>query len=263
LKEGLKASPIAYGSKQTQWTLKCIKDCLLRDLKICSSTVWKTLKRLGINLKRSALRQRSPDPAYYEKLKIIEDFKKEAIVHPDKMVIIPEDEASLHRIPSLARTYAEKGSCPPLQGQGVSDETRTIFGAVNGLTGETFFMEALTGCDTNYIKFLEQIISLNPGRKIGLITDNWGVHFSHASKNFYEEHKECLCVLRLPTYAPFLNPEEKIWKDMRKNVTHNHPYNVMSEVLQQFRTWSENSQKNPELILKLISYFKEPFNVGQ
>jgi len=58
---------------------------------------------------------------------------------------------------------------------------------------------------------------------IFVVVDNWPVHF----------HPDALAILAkdprielvpLPTYAPWLNAIEKVWRWLRQKVTHAHPY---------------------------------------
>jgi len=53
--------------------------------------------------------------------------------------------------------------------------------------------------------------------------DNWPVHGHQAAWRAIRAD-ERLQVLWRPTYAPWLNPAEKIWKLIRQKLTHMHPY---------------------------------------
>jgi len=51
--------------------------------------------------------------------------------------------------------------------------------------------------------------------------DNWPVHFNEgiwSELNKYGRLKE----IKLPTYSPWLNPIEKVWRYLKQHLTHLH-----------------------------------------
>lgn len=254
---------MAYGGKRTTWTLRSIKEYLLSTYDVCLSTIHYALRQHALHLKRSAHRQRSPDPEYRKKVRNIEQCKAQVLKEADKFAMVAMDELSLHRLPTLARTYAARGSDPPKQGQGTTDCTRTIFGAVNYFTGQCHFRQTYNGAAQYLVCFLKQLLEEYPTRHLFLVMDNWPVHKGEKAQVFFQTHKERLTIVPLPTYAPFLNPQEKVWKTLRSHVSHNHPYTLMSEVLERFTQWSYYIEHSPSVILQLIKSFKEPIKCEQ
>lgn len=69
----------------------------------------------------------------------------------------------------------------------------------------------------------EAVLAARPGvRRIFIALDNWPVHF----------HPELLAALAdtpirllpLPTYAPWTNPQEKVWRGLAEEVLYHHPF---------------------------------------
>jgi hypothetical protein len=69
----------------------------------------------------------------------------------------------------------------------------------------------------------EAVLAERPGvRRIFIALDNWPVHF----------HPELLAALAdtpirllpLPTYAPWTNPQEKVWRGLAEEVLYHHPF---------------------------------------
>jgi transposase len=68
--------------------------------------------------------------------------------------------------------------------------------------------------------FLGELRSAYPERTMFLVWDNWPIH----------QHPEVLAkaahlgieILWLPTYAPWSNPIEKLWRWIRQEVVHHH-----------------------------------------
>ena len=60
-------------------------------------------------------------------------------------------------------------------------------------------------------------------QKVYLVVDNWPVHFHPDALDALAQDSR-LELLALPTYAPWLNPIEKLWRLVRQRVTHAHPW---------------------------------------
>jgi hypothetical protein len=58
---------------------------------------------------------------------------------------------------------------------------------------------------------------------IYLAWDNWPNH-THAKVQQALDKLPRVTVLPLPTYAPWLNPTEKLWRRTRQRVSHAHPW---------------------------------------
>jgi DDE superfamily endonuclease len=51
-----------------------------------------------------------------------------------------------------------------------------------------------------------------------LIWDNLNTHISAVMRTFAESHRDWLTVVRLPAYAPDLNPAEGVWANMKNGL---------------------------------------------
>ena len=51
-----------------------------------------------------------------------------------------------------------------------------------------------------------------------LIWDNLNTHISAAMRLFLDAHHDWLTVIRLPAYAPGLNPDEGVWANMKNGL---------------------------------------------
>lgn len=59
--------------------------------------------------------------------------------------------------------------------------------------------------------------------RLYLVMDNWPVHYHRrAWKGIQEDPR--ISVLWLPTYSPWLNPAEKLWKWVRQRRVHMHTH---------------------------------------
>lgn len=228
---------------------------LLPRFGLSPSGLWRLLRRLHRRFKRVGLRQRSPDPDYLALRAKLLQARGRGARDPEHWVHLDADEASLHRHPSLSRAYAQQQSAPPQAGSGTEDATRTLFGAVDTWSGRVHFMEAPSGSTRHFLEFLEQLLAAYPGRKLSVALDNWSVHTAHEARAFYARHRERLEIIWLPTYAPWLMAQEKIWKWMRSFVTHQHPFKTIPEAMRHFWNWARDLELHPDLVIKRIHKF--------
>lgn len=100
-----------------------------------------------------------------------------------------------------------------------------IHGAINLETGQTRMIEALTVNAESTIALLSAIELLYPKkRKIHVFLDNARYHHAKMVQQWLER-PDCRIVLHfIPTYCPHLDPIERLWGLMHKNVTHNKCY---------------------------------------
>ena len=99
---------------------------------------------------------------------------------------------------------------------------RRIIGALNAVTGRVDFRDAYIVGRAKVIQFYGQLNDADPGaERLLVVQDNWSIH----------THEDVLGALSrwpriepvwLPTYAPWLNPIEKLWRWLRQDVLKSH-----------------------------------------
>lgn len=100
-----------------------------------------------------------------------------------------------------------------------------IHGAIDLETGKSCILDTLTVDAVSTIALLSAIETVYPKkRKIHLFVDNARYHHAKMVQEWLTR-PECRIVLHfVPTYCPHLNPIERLWGLMHKNVTHNKCY---------------------------------------
>lgn len=136
-----------------------------------------------------------------------------------------EDEAGFHRQPTVAGQWAAAGRRQPrapysTRANGVV-RAAVAFDPVGGRLVHRL-RSAFTAVEMG--RFYKWIgTSLNQAERIYVVMDNWPVH-DHPRARAYLNADPRLQILWLPTYAPWLNPAEKVWKWVRQRLTHMHPW---------------------------------------
>ena len=136
-----------------------------------------------------------------------------------------EDEAGFGRINKPKRCWCAKGQRPSVPCHHIR-EYRYAFGAVEPLSGESFFL-TMPNCDTICTNvFLEKLSKQFPNDVILLVCDGAAWHKSKALRC-----PENIHLLSIPPYTPEMNPIEQIWKQIRSMGFRNEVFNSLSDVM--------------------------------
>ncbi len=228
----------------------------LRDY--CLSGVWRVLQRCECRLRSPKVRLFSPDPLYASKEATLLGCLQQVAHAPDRWVVLFLDEMGYYRWPSSAEDWRPTEDAPlELQGSGNNSQWR-IVGALNALSGQVDYLD-------NYIVGRKQLISFY-GRldqrypnveQIYVAQDNWSIH----------QHPDVLEALSrwprikpiwLPTYAPWLNPIEKLWRWLRQDVLKLHRLaGDWPGLRQQVRTFLDQFASGSHAVLRYVGLLGE------
>jgi transposase len=100
-----------------------------------------------------------------------------------------------------------------------------IHGAIDLETGKSCMLDVLTVDAVSTIALLSAIETLYPKkRRIHLFVDNARYHHAKMVQEWLARPEGRIVLHFVPTYCPHLNPIERLWGLMHKNVTHNKCY---------------------------------------
>lgn len=187
--------------------------------------MWRRLKSARISWKCGRIHFVSPDPEYTAKLAAIARVREAADAAPDAVRVFYSDEASYYRFPHPGRTWAAKkgggAGQPSAKHTAGANTKRRIVAALDARTAEVLsHSESRIGVKAlgTFLRKLRRAVGT--GVRVVLIWDNWPVHFHPEVNRVAEQQK--IELLYVPTYAPWTNPIEKLWKKMRRDVLHLH-----------------------------------------
>jgi hypothetical protein len=211
------------------------------------------LARLGIADKRGRASIHSPDPDYPAKLAAVVAAREAAVADPERNVLLYLDEMTVYRQPTTARAWEAVGRTQPLARRSQRSDTPTrLLGALNAATGQVHSLRAETITIPTLVRFCQQLRAAYPAaRTITVALDNWSNHFppdllvalepqpapcpryvpqnwsqapSPAAVRKWGELALPIQFLPLPPYASWTNPIEKLWRKLRQEVPHLHPW---------------------------------------
>lgn len=220
LRHLLQRSPRHVGLPRSRWWLVGIRQALSALHSYSLAGVWKLLRRLGLHYKRGRQYVHSPDPDYDLKLSYI----AAAFAQAQRVKVYYVDELTYYRRASVARAYAASGSKHPLALSGHrSNRSRRIGSALNALDGSTVSWQRERFDSPTLLRFYRALAAQHPeAQRVFIILDNWSPHFQ--PDVLLSLQSSNITLLRLPTYAPWTNPVEQLWRRLKQELLHLHDF---------------------------------------
>jgi len=257
LKELVEQEPRKAGYPFSTWT--CAE--LVRELArkgfaaVSRETIRVHLHALDYRVLRPVLSIASPDPHYRRKVKRLEKYKKQA--KTGEIWLYFQDEIDLNLLPGILRCWTLRGTQRKVMTPGLNQK-RYGFGAVNYVSGQTLHRIEDHKNSAGFCAFVEQFMQTviqSPqyhGQKIVLVVDNFIIHRSRKTLKFLEKYADQLILFALPTYSPWLNLIERLWKHLRRIVTHNHLFQNISQLVEAVHSFLNSLNQTPDLALSII-----------
>jgi transposase len=237
------------------WTRAAVGQLIEREFKIALSVrgVGKYLKRWGFTPQKPIKRayERSPEAvkAWLEKdyPAIAERAKAEGgEIHWG-------DETALTNTHGGGRSYAPKGETPVALAPGTRQKLSMISTVTNQGKARWMIIDGNFNAD-QLIEFLEALIK-DATKKVFLILDNLRVHHSKPVKAWLAERTDRIEVFYLPSYAPDLNPDERLNADMKHAIGAKVPARTKSKLKAAAEEHMTMIGRSPD---RVRAYFKDP-----
>ena len=214
----------AEGSPPSRWTLHTIRATFPWLHTYTLSGVWRVLARFQLQLRSVRVQLYSHDPEYGVKVARLCQCLQEVAVAPERMALLFMDEMGYYRWPEPALDWRAAPPEPaPVAGRaGPNNQQWRTIGVLNALTGQVNYLDGYIAGRAKVIAMYRQVAHLYPQyERIYVVQDNWSIN----------QHPDVLAALAtlpriepvwLPTYAPWLNPIEKLWRWLRQDVIKMH-----------------------------------------
>ena len=150
-----------------------------------------------------------------------------------------QDEARFGMMTHLGKYLTASGIKPIVSFQHVF-KTTYLYGSYSPINGDSFVLE-INGVDTDIFEaYLNEFSKHKPNEYKIVVIDNAGFH---STKNI--EVPENIFLLRIPPYAPELNPCEQIWQYIK-----NRYKNQRFETMEKLTDWLNDmvNKMTPEII---------------
>lgn len=161
------------------------------------------------------------------------------------------DEFNLSWMPTLRAMLSPVGQQVMIPTPRQPDKYYGI-GAVNYHTGETIVLFRRRKRRQEIAELLQALLDKHPTGTMYVAWDNADTHEDDEVEEVVRAAAGHLVLLYLPTYSPWLNPIEMLWRHFRREVTHCELFETKQALLAAANEFFARYNQCPEKILSVI-----------
>lgn len=166
--------------------------------------------------------------------------KLRSILTGERAVLVFGDETGFSLHPRLGRLWMKRGTRIRVPTKSQHRQRLNLFGWVEPLRGRYGFLRILQGDRKGFVKFLKAVHRRFKGWRIYLYVDKAKWHQGPEIDSFLADHPH-VDLEYLPTYHPELNLVDRLWKQLRYEVTTSKYFPALDDILfairKQQRCW--------------------------
>ena len=125
-------------------------------------------------------------------------------------------------------------------------------GGVNYHTGKTVVIFRRRKRRPQIAEFLQQLLDTHPQETIYVAWDNVNTHEDDEVEAIVRSAAGRLVLMYLPTYSPWLNPIEMLWRHFRREVTHCELFVTVKALLKAAQDFFDRYNQIPAQVLSII-----------
>jgi transposase len=215
------------------------------------SAISQLLKRYAISYKRGRQHVHSPDLLYDQKLAKITRARELAQQAPGDVIFLYEDEITVYNRPKVGRTYGSVYRRKGDKATGAGSQLLRIAGCLDVASGAVIARIRSRYNVKEMYRYFYFVEKQYPDAKVIYIAlDNWPVHFhAYVQEHLAKIHSR-IRFLPLPTYAPWTNPQEKVWLKLSREILTQHPRgNQFHELKEEIKDWLQREREGSAELL--------------
>jgi len=131
-----------------------------------------------------------------------------------------------------------------------------VAGFLDACTGALLCWDASKITASKLARCFKEVSAAYAGREtVYVALDNWPVHF-HPKVEAALAASPNIRLLRLPTYSPWLNPIEKVWRFARQRAAHAHSLSGdFAAFKERIRECLASASNDPQALLKYVGLY--------
>lgn len=238
--------PRDFGWARSTWTRELLSHQLGMDTKVWVSraTMTRWLRLLGARWGRPKLFVECPWPTRrrQQRLAGIRSLIRNL---PSREAVLFEDEVDIHLNPRPGPDWMLRGQQKWVRTPG-KNEKRYVAGALNARTGRVVWADGERKKSQLFIDLAHAVMRRYRGaRKVHLVLDNYSIHSSKVTRSALQRYEGRLVLHFLPPFCPDENVIERLWRDLHANVTRNHRWRRMSDLMNEVFNFLKAAQPYP------------------
>ena len=125
-------------------------------------------------------------------------------------------------------------------------------GGVNYHTGETVVIVRRRKRRSEIAEFLQLLLEKHPHETVYVAWDNCNTHEDDEIDAVVRAAAGRLILMYWPTYSPWLNPIEMLWRHFRREVTHCELFESVKALVEATLDFFNRYNRSPEMVLSII-----------
>ena len=259
VKEVITAGPEAAGYPTGCWNSALVQDWIEREFDVLYSVkyVAELLRNLGLTYQKARFVSDHLDEARRQRWLTQEWPAIVAEAHRRKALLLFADEASFAQWGSLGYTWAPRGQQPLIKTCGKRKGYK-VWGLIDYFTGRLFYRGSTGRFNAaGYCAFLAAVMAATD-QPIIIIQDGARYHTAKATQQFIAQHADRLTVHQLPSYSPDYNPIEHLWRNVKRDKSHNRYFPTFESLIQAVEDGLGHFQAHPAAVKQVMgSYLEE------
>lgn len=243
LTELVDATPQDYGYLRSRWSSELLARELRRQRRVVvhATTIRRWLARLRYGWLRARPTLYLRDPRKAERMRAIEQLLATPSAGTE---VFYADEVDIDLNPKIGAMWTRRGQQRAISTPG-HNQKRYLAGALHARSGKVLWAEGPRKNTNLFLALLEHLRErYRRAQRIVLILDNFGIHKSHLARAWLAHNPKFeLCFQ--PTYHPWVNHIERLWKQLHDVVTRNHSHNTMGQLMHAVYTFLRVVQPFP------------------
>lgn len=153
---------------------------------------------------------------------------------PTGAVLLVVDATILRWFPPLRSTWAFRGEQAQVRITG-ENAKRVLFGAINPRTGHRLVLRRPRQRQEDFQAFLRYLRRRYGSRPLWLLLDQASCHTAIESRRLAARLEVTL--LWLPKHCPELNPQDHLWRELKRLIVANRQYPTMDKEADEAERW--------------------------
>lgn len=157
-----------------------------------------------------------------------------------RAVILAEDEASLFFQATLSSVWQPKGKVIQIKTYS-GQEKISFYGSLNLRSGKEHAMRRKRQNQITTIRRLGYLRRSYPRKRIAVFRDGAPWRKGRLIRAYLGKAK-CFSLIPFPPYSPELNPQEMVWRQARRNASHNHGFRTFPKPQRAFQSYLKKNR---------------------
>ncbi len=260
LAEFIDAGPEAAGFESACWSSILIRVLINREFGVLYNRfyVCELLRNLGYSFQKARFVSDHLDEAKRHAWITVEWPRILKAARKRNAMILFGDEASFPQWGSLSYTWSKRGQQPLVKTSGKRKGYK-VFGLIEYFTGRFFYQGIQERFSSETYQAFLKLVLRQTRKHLFLIQDGAKYHTSQSTRAFLEAHQDRLSAYQLPAYSPDFNPIEYLWRNVKKEATHNKYFETFENLVQAVDQALAAFAERADAVLGLFGcYSREP-----